>query len=381
MNSKTICIFNGLFLPHLGGVETYVYNFATSLVKLGHSVHVISYNTNKAPGTEIMNGIMVYRLPCFNLVNTRFPIPKYNPTYFRLLKIIKSLKADYYIINMRFYASSIFGSRIAAMNGKKVYLIEHVTDYMRINNPFFDLIGRLYENFVSSYIRKRVDKSFAISQQCSKWLEHFGFKVDGIIHNGINHETINGKNFDFRQRIGISKDSRIICFAGRLIRDKGVQYLLEAFDKIKDIYTDLHLVIAGDGEMLEEFKRKYASVCRIHFTGHINHNEVYSLLKASQILVFPSFYPEGMPTILMEAALNDCSIITTLSGGTSEIVPNIDYGLIIEQQSVDSIVDALEKLLTNEVMRKEISANLKERVLRYFDWTKITKEFSDKYLE
>ena len=88
MNQKCYCIFSAQFLPHVGGVENYTYHMAKELVKKGHEVTICTSNVEKVQVYENLQGINVYRLPCYNFVNGRFPVFKLSKEFFEVNKII-----------------------------------------------------------------------------------------------------------------------------------------------------------------------------------------------------------------------------------------------------------------------------------------------------
>ena len=111
---KHYCIFSAQYLPHIGGIERYTYHLAKELLKNGDSVIVITSKTDNLPDYEIMDGIPVYRLPCWNLLNGRYPIIKPQKKFLQLHRHIKNIHFDMIIINARFYVHSLY----AAILGK-----------------------------------------------------------------------------------------------------------------------------------------------------------------------------------------------------------------------------------------------------------------------
>ena len=75
---KKVCIFSAQYLPTVGGVERYTYNIAKQLQKKGIDVTIVTSRISKLKEFEIENGIKIYRLPCYNLMNGRFTTVKFN---------------------------------------------------------------------------------------------------------------------------------------------------------------------------------------------------------------------------------------------------------------------------------------------------------------
>ena len=106
---KKVCIFSAQYLPTVGGVERYTYNIAKQLQKKGIDVTIVTSRISKLKEFEIENGIKIYRLPCYNLMNGRFPTVKFNGEYRKLMRMLKKQKYDLVITNTRFYIHSLVG--------------------------------------------------------------------------------------------------------------------------------------------------------------------------------------------------------------------------------------------------------------------------------
>ena len=75
---KKVCIFSAQYLPTVGGVERYTYNIAKQLQKKGIDVTIVTSRISKLKEFEIENGIKIYGLLCYNLLNGSFPTVKFN---------------------------------------------------------------------------------------------------------------------------------------------------------------------------------------------------------------------------------------------------------------------------------------------------------------
>ena len=71
-----ILIFAGSFYPFLGGYENFIYNLSLKLMEIGHSVDILTMNTEKVDDFEKKDGIQVYRIPCWNLLDRTYPVHK-----------------------------------------------------------------------------------------------------------------------------------------------------------------------------------------------------------------------------------------------------------------------------------------------------------------
>ncbi len=363
---KTICIVNGLYFPHTGGVESYIHNLAIHLNKLGYRIIILTSNTEKVEEIEHLEHFTVYRLPVINLVDKRFPVIIPSKKTFNLIKKIKSEKIDFFLIQMRFYTTSILGAVLSKQLQKPAFVVEHVTGYMTINNKFLNYLGKIYENWVTRFMKKRVAGFYAISKACANWLNNFNIESQGIFYNGV---VLNSLNIDesnaFTQK---SNDEITFTFAGRLIESKGIKLLVEVFTELQKKYNNLKLIICGTGELYNELKEKTADNTNILMTGQIAHREVMKLLKNSEIVVIPSNYPEGLPTLILEAGACSAAVIATNVGGTNEVISNEELGILIEPDNFQQLKDAMEVLIIDKELRESLAKNLNKKIMQDFLW-------------
>jgi glycosyltransferase involved in cell wall biosynthesis len=162
----------------------------------------------------------------------------------------------------------------------------------------------------------------------------------------------------------------VVSYAGRLIKEKGILNLLEAFAKVRGDHPKLplKLVIAGDGELLQGIREQYGQPgSGVDILGKLDFAHVMALFKRSDIFVYPSLYPEGLPTSILEAGLLKCAVIATPRGGTEEVITTGQHG-IISDGSVDDLYHAIDGLVIDPGKRQKFGAALQAKVKRVFNW-------------
>lgn len=373
--NKKIIIYTGFFLPYLGGVERYTDKLSTELHKLGFDVIIVtSKHDEKLQSFEKRDLYTIYRLPIRNIFKNRYPIFIKNKEYKKQIENIQKENADFVIVNTRFHLTSLIGAKLAKKQNKPVFLIEHGTNHFTVNNKILDWLGHIYEHMLTNKVKKYVDRYYGVSKACNKWLEHFNIQASGVIYNCINTNDGNiEKSKTYNEKY--SKNEIIISCAGRLIKEKGILNLVQAFLILKEKHNNIRLVIAGDGDLLPELQNKYKDD-KIDLLGKIEFKDIMSLYERTDIFVHPSLYPEGLPTVILEAGLMECAIIATPRGGTIEVIIDDEYGLVIEG-TIDSLKKALEKLINSSEDRKIMAENLKNRIKNNFNWEKMALFVSD----
>lgn len=367
--SKKICIFTGFFIPHLGGVERYTQKLASELHELGNEVIIVASNDNNYSTEEDLGYCHVYHLPVHNLFKNRYPLLKKNKEYKEIIAKLENEKIDYYMCNTRFYMTSLLCAKLAKKHNKPFTLIEHGSDHLSIGNKFWDFWGRIYEHTITKMIKKHDPKYYGVSKRSNNWLKHFDITASGTFYNSVD-STLYDKYKKSKYKRDF-KGKTVITFVGRIIKEKGVLLLLDAFNNCKKDFKDIVLVIAGDGPLLEQIRKEYASD-DIFFEGKLNYEEVMALLNETDIFVNPSMYPEGLPTTILEAGIMKCAIIATDRGGTKEVITDDKIGIIMEENQ-ESLEENLRVLLEDEKKLNKLKENVHKRVLENFTWEPTAK--------
>lgn len=376
-NDKKICFFSAQYLPHVGGVERYTYNLAKALTKRGLEVTVVTSNPCGLPETELQKGIKIVRLPSYNLMGGRFPVIRLNKDFIRLYKKLKKNKYDLVITNTRFYTLSLLGTFYGKKHGKKNILIEHGTTHLSLNHKVLDFFERIFEHGITILDRLFCKNFYGVSNECNGWLKHFGIRSKGVLYNAIDIESVKKimeKKVNIYEEYDLPAEAKIITFVGRMIKEKGVFELLDAFNQLQKEYHSLYLFMLGDGPFLEEIRGREAK--NVICLGNTDYAKVLRILNASDIFCLPS-YSEGMPTSVMEAIAAKTFVVTTQKGGAKEIITGRDMGYIIEKSDPAQIKKALSFALDHDTYREKAIELSYKNLLDHFTWDKV----ADKVLE
>ena len=363
-----IALFCAQYDPHVGGIERYVKCLALELKKRGHSVYVITSNIYESEDIQDRDGVTVINLPCFNLLKGRLPIDKKNKRHTRLEQYIEKIGLDIVIINARFYLLSLFAAKFAKRNRIPCIMIEHGSKYIAFNKVWIDWLVRLYEKGITRCIKKYCNHYYGVSKDASGWLNTYGIISEGEIHNAINVEECEKEAFSqyIKSNVFDVSDSPIISYAGRVIERKGILELNEAVDMLRPLFPGIKLYIAGDGELMGKLKKEQKVSTII--LGSLNHGEALGVISASDIFVLAS-ETEGFPTSVLEAMACKTFVITTYAGGSKEIITDDTYGILMEDNTSQTIYRALKKALENEGYRKIAEEKCYNRVKKEYSWS------------
>lgn len=358
----------------MGGVENYTYHLAKELVRRGNSVTIVTCNVENVRSYEKCEGIIIYRVPCLNFIDGRFPVPKFNRDSKKIHRMISGCSYDMVIVNTRFYIHSLYGVIFGKKSKCRTILIEHGTGHLTLHNKFLDFIENIVEHTMTFFEKKMCKEFYGVSGACLEWLRHFHIEGKGVLYNAIDLEEINRQLnapvCSYRKKYHIPEDGEIVAFTGRLLKEKGIVTLVKAFGEITKKDLGKYLFVAGDGDeytTIEKMKNDH-----VILLGRIRAEEVTALLRESDVFCLPSD-SEGMPTSVLEAAACKNYIVTTERGGAKELVLDKSYGIIIKDNDLITVKEALEKAFSDPDIRLKGVEKTYHRLETYFTWEKIAE--------
>ena len=178
--------------------------------------------------------------------------------------------------------------------------------------------------------------------------------------------------------ISNSKHTIKILSVGSLIPRKGIVVLIEALSQLKEIKWELICVgnVNRNKEYVENIKMKISSfnlIDRIKFTGNVSPQKLSKLFQSSDIFVLPSYF-ESYGMVLAEAMIYSLPIITTNAGAIPYTV-STNSAILIKPGSVNEMVEALYKLMTDIEFRKDLAKKSKKAGKQLLTWSDATKKF------
>ena len=176
-----------------------------------------------------------------------------------------------------------------------------------------------------------------------------------------------------------------ILFVGRLIEQKGCQYLLKAMKIINQKIPDAHLIIAGYGNYQKTLEVMASDLNNVHFIGPQNREQVKGLMAKSWLTCLPSIRmhrgnEEGMPTVCMESQAMGTPIVAFNTGGVEEAIENEKTGTLVEERNINQLSDSIITLLESNQLRQEYSQAGILRVDKYFNVHKQCEKLEHLYL-
>lgn len=207
---------------------------------------------------------------------------------------------------------------------------------------------------------------------------------NGIDINHFNPTLFNSEIKEgLRNELQISDQDLVFVFVGRLVKDKGINELIVAFEKLE--HQNIKLLLVGNTEpeldpLLPSTKKSINNNSNIISVGF--RQDVRPYLAISDVLVFPS-YREGFPNVVMQAGAMGLPSIVTDINGCNEIILNGLNGIIIPPKDDKALTKAMDQFIENPELVKQLSQNARESIVSRFDqqtmWNLIKEEY-DKQL-
>jgi glycosyltransferase involved in cell wall biosynthesis len=191
----------------------------------------------------------------------------------------------------------------------------------------------------------------------------------------------NGTRQQVRDNHGIPCDALVIGFVGRVVRDKGVVELVEAWQVLREEFPSLHLLIVGRCEPQDpvplDTVRVLESDARIHLSGEVH--DMPPFYAAMDIVALPS-YREGLPVVPLEAAAMGLPVVATRIPGCVDAVVGGETGTLVPPRDAGALAEASRNYLENPELRQRHGSAGRERVLRDFRpeamWEAMYKEYA-----
>jgi len=207
--------------------------------------------------------------------------------------------------------------------------------------------------------------------------------------NGINttffnlSSEIEEQAARLRATLDIKATDFVFLFVGRLVRDKGLEELVNAFTALKKRHGNIKLLLVGpfepeldplSAQVLGQIQ-KDSDIINVGFQ-----QDIRPYLAVSQALTFPS-YREGFPNVPMQAGCFHLPSIVTNINGCNEIIEDGKNGLIIPVKDAMALENAMERLLTDKTLYQQLSANARSMIVARYDqkffWNVLLKEYQD----
>ncbi len=351
----------------LGGDSIGTMNLEKQLEKLGHEVFILTTNC-----AEIIDkpNVMKFGLEDHTQNWDTVTFKRLFSSlilFFLSFGIIKKIKPD--VVHSHTADLGFILSFACKLN--KIPIINHCHG---VSFPYKQNTSakRIIEKFCLKY--SKFNKIITVDENSLSAFKKANIKNVIYLPNGVDIE-----NFDIKKTKKTSKT--IFLFVGRLEKQKGLVYLIEAINILKEKSSnfEVHLIGKGSEEAyLKELVSKFNFKEYIKFLGEKTYQEITDCYINSDAFILTSIW-EGFPLTLLEAWAARLAVIITNVGGISKICTDKKNALIIPPQSPEKIAEVMLVLIDNKKLREQLGENGRKLVEEKYSWENTAKEFISIY--
>ena len=348
-----------------GGIEIVVEELSTRMVETGHSVTCYNRSGHHVSGKEFDGGshkeYKGVKLKSVFTIN-RKGLAAMTSSFFGA---ICAAFGKYDVVH--FHAEGPCAMLwLPKFFGKRCVATIHGIDWQRAKWGGF---ASKYIKFGEKVAAKNADEIIVLSEGVQKYFMDTYRRKTVFIPNGVNRPILRSPQL-IKEKFGLDKDEYIL-FLGRLVPEKGITYLIEAF---RGITTDKKLVIAGGSSDTDAFMQELKTFAqgdeRIVFTGFVQGQMLEELYSNAYLYTLPSDL-EGMPLSLLEAMSYGNCCITSDIAECAEVVE--DKALVFKKADVPDLKEKLQYACDNPDAVKKLKNGAADFICQKYNWDDVVE--------
>jgi glycogen(starch) synthase len=376
--------------PHLiGGMGRHITELSPALAARGVTVEVLTPLLRGGALLETMpNGIVVRRVPMPNLDGQEYTafVQQAN-TAMKQAALAAIGDAEHYdLIHAHDWLVAETATALKHAWRRPLIATIHATERGRqqghITSAHSARINHL--EWLLTYEAWRVIAcSRFMSGQVQEYFQVPADKID-VVPNGVAVLPLpfsgEQERVDFRRRYA-ADDTPMALYMGRVVYEKGVHVLVEAWARVAAQRPGSRLVMAGTGDQLEAVKQRAEALGiqgSITFTGFISDEDRDRLYRVADVATFPSIY-EPFGIVALEAMAAGCPVIVSEAGGLGEVVSQGETGLKVPAHSPDALAGAILETFANPEQAQTRARAALEVVNTIYPWPTIAKTTAEVY--
>ncbi len=353
-----------------GGVEVCVEEISTRLIKLGHEV--VAYNRKGKNVQDKTVDLEKHKLKSYKGVKLAW-VPTINKKgidalIYSFFASIAVLFKKYDVIH--YHAEGPCGMLwIPKLFRKRIVVTIHGLDW---NRAKWGKFGGKYIKFGEKMAAKYADEVIVLSEGVQKYFKDTYGRNTKFIPNGVKEPITRDANI-IKEKYNLDKNEYIL-FLSRIVPEKGLHYLIEAFSKID---TNKKLVIAGGASHTNDYLKKVKEMAekdsRIIMTGFVQGEELQELYSNCLLYCLPSDI-EGMPLALLDAMSYGCNCLVSNIEENTQVTGT--YATTFEKGNVEDLKEKLELCIKNANGYNEAASKY---VKNKYNWDEIVKQTIELY--
>jgi glycosyltransferase involved in cell wall biosynthesis len=189
----------------------------------------------------------------------------------------------------------------------------------------------------------------------------------------------------WRERLGIPGHAVVALGVGRMATKKGFHVLVDVLPALLAEHPDLHVVLAGSGDRLAEWRGRTADLGgRVHFPGLVTHDQLPDLYRAADLFVLPAVHDragnvDGLPNVILEAMASGLPVVASAISGIPIAITDRQHGLLVGEEDRPGLAAAVGRLAADADLRGELGRAARQKAVDELSWDRVAARYRDAY--
>jgi len=344
---------------------------AKELQKLGYQIDIFTTAPNyKLKIVSFSEQINIIYLQCIKL-------PGRNGFYPSLFRALRNTPYDIIQVSEDSQIMSVLITRWAKKNHIPCILFQGM--YKNYQGFFKRSLQILYDLIFLPILRTNLTHSICKTKAAEIYLHKKNICNTDVIGVGINNEAFLESSSDWRSKLNISKEKKILLYVGIIEERRNPLLIVEIARSI--LRDDIIFIIVGNGPLYNLMKNQIISYClqkKIVQIKSLPQSDLGGLYKVASILLLPSNY-EIFGMVLLESMYHGVSCITSSNAGSKDIIINETLGIIVENLIAKDWILAIEKVLDMRKAIPKIPEILHTKFNETWNWEVLAKKYDSIY--
>jgi len=358
-----VLFWSEFFWPYIGGAEVFATKLLVALQKRRYEIIVVTrQDSSDLPNQTQYQGIPVYRFPFWTAFANR-SVDQLISARQGLAKLKSAFAPD--LVHIHGFGPTVL-FHLETTNAHPAPLLVTLIEE-RPHQEGSDLLGRMLRsaNWVTG-------KSSAVLAQAHQFAPEITTR-SSVIFNGLELPPL------LPQPLPVDAP-RLLCL-GRLAVQKGFDLAITALASITDRFPNARLIVAGDGPERSPLERLVADLGLagiVDFIGWVSPDKVLALMNSSTMVIMPSRW-EGLPSVVLQAAMMARPVVATRVSGISEVVVHRQTGLLVDPEDEKGLAKAIAFLLDHPETAMRMGQSARQRVQKLFSWEDCVQAYDTLY--
>lgn len=195
----------------------------------------------------------------------------------------------------------------------------------------------------------------------------------------------------WRTRLGVPAEAPLLLGLGRMATKKGFHVLLEALPELLARHPALHVVLAGEGDLLSGLRAKAVALGedragRVHFPGVVYRDQLPDLFRAADVFTLPAVHDskgnvDGLPNVILEAMASGLPVVATAISGIPLAIDDGVHGRLVPEGDAPALGAALDELLSAPERAREMGSAGRRKAVSELSWDAVAGRYREAYRE